>query len=254
MTRTRSPNYPAIGLADAVNRIDQVYKKEFSHPADREVIAAALGYKGMNGASYGVTSALNKYGLLEAAGDQFRVSDIALDIILHPKGHPDRVQAIRRAAISPSLFNELRTHFVGKPPSDENLRFYLIKKGFNPRTVGDVLRSYRDTIEFVNDEGKASYEEASVETEPEDDMQTRKVPTSDGQPAPTHTRGGTEPGKEESVLWFKIAEDCEARMTFRGHVTREALRKLIAHLELSMDSYPLKAASVQPTQETVDGG
>jgi hypothetical protein len=155
MAKVRSPNYPAISLADAIPKIRAVHEKEFNHPATREVIAKAMGYGGLNGASSTVISALSKYGLLEPAGNErYRVSANAVDIILHKKGDSERAAAIERCAFSPPLFEELRGAYPNSLPSDENLRVYLIKKGFNPKSVGDVIRAYRDTIELVTEETK----------------------------------------------------------------------------------------------------
>jgi hypothetical protein len=153
--RNRSPNYPAISLAEAIPRITQIYEKEFNHAADSDTLSKALGYSGVNGASDAVISALKKYGLLENAGNrEYKLSEGAIDIYLHKKGDPQRVKAIVEAAFTPPLFAELHDEHGGTPPSDNNLRVKLIKKGFNPKTVGDVIHAYRDTLELVTEETK----------------------------------------------------------------------------------------------------
>jgi hypothetical protein len=44
-------------------------------------------------------------------------------------------------------------------------------------------------------------------------------------------------GSDQTLL-FKIAEWTEARIQLRGVVTQQAIRKLIAFLELSVDAFP----------------
>src|SRR5690349_11409908 len=59
--KTRSPNYPSISLEEAVHRLKTIYEKQQRYTATREVLAQLMGYKGLNGASATVVSALSKY-------------------------------------------------------------------------------------------------------------------------------------------------------------------------------------------------
>jgi hypothetical protein len=153
--RSRSPNYPAIGLREALERVTALYKKQHTHSAPREVVAKGIGYQSLNGASATAISALNKYGLLERTGDEIKVSERALSI-LHPHSDDERAAAIRQAAGEPQLFAELNERFPSPPfPSEDLLRNYLIRKGFTPPAVTGVILAYRDTIEFVQQEAGA---------------------------------------------------------------------------------------------------
>jgi hypothetical protein len=150
MARVRSPNYPSISLPDAIERARKVYEREHTHKAAPEVIAKALGYVSLNGTSLGVMSALKKYGLLEEVGKDWKISSDALTILVDPPTSPDRAVAIRRAAQAPQLFAALLEEYGEQPPSDENLRAYLLKKGFSLGAVDNPIRSYRETLEFVS--------------------------------------------------------------------------------------------------------
>ncbi len=170
----RSPNYPVISLDEAVSRAQMVYKKENRHPVPRESLAKAIGYNTLNGASISIISALSKYGLLESAGpDQLKISPEAVDIVLRHPGEPERVEALQRAAFRPALFEELHNIYGDEPPSDHTLAVYLQKKGFNPNTVSGVIRSYRDTMEFVNGELRDAGANVTPEPEDEEPMQTQ---------------------------------------------------------------------------------
>ncbi len=149
--RVRSPNYPAMSLRDAVEKIETVYRNVQQHSAPREVLAKALGYTGLNGASATALSALNKYGLLDGRGDDLRVSELALSI-LHPNSKEERAKAITEAALEPRLFAELNEKFRGDIPNDELLKNHLVRSGFALNAVTHVIQSYRETSEFVKQE------------------------------------------------------------------------------------------------------
>src|SRR5436189_81116 len=58
---------------------------------------------------------------------------------------------------------------------------------------------------------------------------------------------GTTPSEETGkvALWkgrlqLPLAPDCAVRIEFSGKVTRAALRKLIQHLELTLDAFPVE--------------
>jgi hypothetical protein len=247
MAKVRSPNYPQISLAEAVARAKMVFDKEHRHLADKAVVARALGYGGLNGKSLGVISALVKYGLLEAVGDQLRVSATGLDVVVHSPGDPEWVEAVRHAAFSPALFRELHDLYGDRLPSDQNLRSYLVKKNFNPQTVDSVIRSYRDTMAFVEQETDGLQSEPDEAPYYEEPMQT---PTMDRVPAAGARVPSPQPSADEQVLWFKLAEDTEVRSVFKGRPTQDAIRKFIKLLEVSLDAFPQSNPSGAAPPET----
>jgi hypothetical protein len=114
-----------------------------------------LGYKTLNGSSLKVLSSLLKYGLLEKTdGDQRRVTDLAVRI-LHPTDEADKRGAILEAASRPALFKEIANAWENGPPSDENLKSWLIRRQFAADAVSDVIKAYRDTMDLVAREGGA---------------------------------------------------------------------------------------------------
>ncbi len=152
--RNRSPNYPALSLPDAIERVGTLYKNIHTHAAPREVIAKGLGYKSISGPAATAISTLAKYGLIERAGEELKVSDRSLRII-HPHSDLERVKAIKEAASEPELFAELFERFSGTIPNDELLRNVLARKSFVPSAVSTVILSFRETLEFANRESLA---------------------------------------------------------------------------------------------------
>lgn len=171
--KQRSPNYPAISLAEAIDRLKRIYAKQKTYPATREIIAKSMGYGGLNGASASVVSALSKYGLLEGHGERLHVSALGQDLALHRKGDPEYTEALQTAAFMPTFFRELRDQYPHGLPTDHLLRANLIKRGFNPKAVDSAVRAYRDTMEFVDAETGGSVTESPDEPYPEEPMQTQ---------------------------------------------------------------------------------
>jgi len=149
--RTRSPNYPALSLKAALEKIAILYKNQHTHAAPREVVVKSMGYNGLNGASATAVSAVMKYGLLDRIGQDLKISDRSM-CILHPQSSEEKANALRDAAMEPQLFRELAEKFPGRLPADELLRNHLIRNGFSPSAVSSVVLSYRETFEFIDQE------------------------------------------------------------------------------------------------------
>lgn len=263
-SRTRSPNYPAISLVEAINRAKLVYDREHTHKTSAEVVAVAIGYTGLNGTSRSMISALKKYGLLISEGDGLKVSSDAVDIFELPASDPLSMAARTTAAFKPPLFAELKETYGDRLPSDASLRHMLIKKGFNPRMASEVIQIYKDTIASV--EGGAE-----VKPEPAPDAAVKQpelfqsapqnpVAAQNGNqsgvhpftaaPSPIDTARTFQPAPLQSsplasgeetfadALQLRISSRSKARVLFEGVVTQEAIDKLIAYLELSRDDYP----------------
>jgi hypothetical protein len=164
VARVRSPNYPALSLPEAIQSITKVFAKENRHRAEKEVVVKAMGYGGVNGASLGSLSALLKYGLLEQLKDGgYKVTERAL-AILHPQSPQEKAEAIAAAAREPALFAEMLSDFPGSIPSDDNLRSYLVRRGFGPNALSAVINSFRETMALVDGRGGA-YDSPAEETE-----------------------------------------------------------------------------------------
>lgn len=179
MAKTRSPNYPQISLAEALDKVKKIYKAEHLHSASDEVIAKTLGYTGLNGRSMGVISAIKKYGLLVPEGAGYRVSDDVVNIVELSPEEPERINAVKKAAFAPQLFSELHETYGDHLPSDSNLRHFLIKKKFNPNTADEVIKLYRDTLGLVTD---LTPEYDGGDSDSEDVLEEKPMPPAAQQP------------------------------------------------------------------------
>ena len=197
MARVRSPNYPALSLKEALQKVGQVFERERQHPASREVVMKGMGYSGVNGASLSALSAARKYGLLvqQGRGEDYTVTDLAVTI-LHPHSPEEKAEAVRKAAFAPALFAELLTHYKGDIPSDDNLRAYLVRRGFATAALSGVIQSFRETIELV---GRVPSGYAPSISSEEDDNDGQEVPFVDPQESAT-TRSPSKSGVDQRPM------------------------------------------------------
>ncbi len=153
MSRSRSPNYPQIGLKEAIHRVANVYRSDYQAPLTRDLAAERMGYSGLNGKSLAVLAALGRFGLLEGRGERTRVTDLAVRILAFPPGSAERRAALLEAANRPELFVELDERFPRGQASDAAIRAWLITRGFIPPAAEATVRAYRETKQLLEAEG-----------------------------------------------------------------------------------------------------
>ena len=181
----RSPNYPDMGLDEAISRIEQFWTLYKQAPVPIEVAAKGLGYKGLNGRSQQKISAVRKYGLIERSGEDYRLSDISIKIII-PVEEGEREEAIAEAARKIKIFQEISERYGDAP--DEAIRPYLLRSGFSETGAKGVINAYRGTLRALGN-APIRYNgdtESDISEEPEPDM-PQSPPTAtispDAQPA-----------------------------------------------------------------------
>ncbi len=150
--RQRSPNYPAISLREAVERVAKLYKEDGKAGSPLDVAVQRVGYSSAHGQAMTVISALRKFRLIDLSNKRVQPTQIAIDIIQFPDGHPRKVLALREAALGPAIYSELLKHFLphGNLPADDALRPELIADwDFAPKAVGGFIKDFRDSMIFA---------------------------------------------------------------------------------------------------------
>ena len=148
--RKRSPRAPSMALDEAIDRVQKAYSKERLHPAPTDVVAQNLGYKGANnGTAMSALASLRYYGLLERPQEGYLAVTKDFE---HFKFAPDEIQ--KRDLLvgflrKPQLFVELLDKYESGLPSDANLRFELIQRGFSPSAAEGALATFRRSVEYV---------------------------------------------------------------------------------------------------------
>lgn len=144
MARARSPNYPAIGLTEAVKRLGMLYEQEGQAATSPQVVAKALGFSGLHGTVRTKMAALRKYGLVDQQNGQIKISGLGLRI-LQPLNEEERQRSLLEALRKIDLFAEFENEFSSA--SDENLKANLIRRGFTERGALRAVAAWRDTLE-----------------------------------------------------------------------------------------------------------
>lgn len=150
-------NYPGFSLNDAIGFTRRLWQAEHRNRVPRKLVAERLGYKGLSGIALRKIGAMKAYGLLDGSGDAQQISSLAVKILEAPEGSKDRQEARDLAATKPPLFKDIREHFESRP-SMENLRYYLINKGFSPSAAIKAAEAYLATM-GVDDGGTSGYNE-----------------------------------------------------------------------------------------------
>lgn len=224
MAKMRSPNYPAIGLSQAIKYVRQLWDKEKRTPVPPEVAVKALGYKALNGPSRTAISALRKYGLVEEGSSGVRVSDLAMTILHDPKGSSEWQKAIQEAAFRPDIFREIYTDYADA--SDDALRGHLLKKEFSPSGANQFIAAFRDTLALVKTLDPGYIKDKGTQEE-------EKMPNgSEGQMAELPKGQGGKPSTR--IFSWPLSKDMSAELRITGgDIKASHLERLRQYLELA---------------------
>jgi hypothetical protein len=253
-SKARSPQYPVVGLGDAIAKVRSIYEKDYQNRIPKSVVAKHIGFNALHGKSLGVIAALTRYGLLEGRGDDCRVSDRAVTIIAHPAGSADRVAAIQAAANAPEIFQEIDGKFPEGRGSDEGIRAYLLTNKFIPGAADTVIHSYRDTKRAVAAElrGYDSGSDAEVFEAATEKIirrgaaagaaQREAIPIRNRPPPPPRREGIVLMEGERELTTGLLAKDASFRLIVTGKVGVKEIERLIRKLELDKEILADEAA------------
>ncbi|MBA3449531.1 MAG: hypothetical protein H0T56_18365 [Pseudaminobacter sp.] len=174
MARVRSPAYPSLSLPSAVDMIRKVHAVQQRTPEPRGVVLRHMGYAGESGRSLKAISSLIKYGFLEKHGSEsgLRVTERAM-AILYPHTPDDKVEALHEAANEPELFVDIFERWPDARPTEESLKAFLVRRGFNANSVGQVARAFYDTFDLVS--GRSDSYDSHRSSEPDSEMEDAPV-------------------------------------------------------------------------------
>ena len=163
--RQRSPNYPAVGLREAVERVRKLYTEDGRAGAPPKIAAMHIGFKAPHGQAMSVLAALKRFGLVSEANGRMAPTHAAIEILNLPENDPRRQAALREAALAPPIYRELvDKNRIGLPKRDVLESDLIVYKKFNPTAVKGFVTDFLDTLEYAgisamdgvssNDDGK----------------------------------------------------------------------------------------------------
>ena len=151
IARKKSPRAPSIFLGEALARAMKAYDRERLHPTPTEIVAQHLGYKNANnGTALGALASLRYFGLLERPKEG--MLSVAKEVESY-KFVPD--EKLKRSLLlgflkRPTLYNDLLEKFESGLPSDANLKFELIQRGFAPQAAESALAVFKASVDFAD--------------------------------------------------------------------------------------------------------
>ena len=249
--RSRSPAYPAIDLAQAMQRAETVRTQEGRSAFHVDTALEHWGHKAKSGAGMAALSALIKHGLLEdeGRGDERRVklTPLALKILLDQRPESTlRLEAIREAALLPSIYSAVWEKYQGALPSDSTLRYYLRHdRNFQDEAAESCIKNLRATLDYAR-----LPETDNVSPEAEDISQPEGEIQMPGAPALVQT-GTATPGESAEqrsmrTLQIPLTDSPWAMIQVPYPMTEQDWEELRAWLD--SNASPLTKGAVRPKQ------
>lgn len=195
--RKKSPRAPSVALGDAIERVLKIYKQENRHATPPDVLAQHLGYKGANNGSFvGTMATLGYYGLVERTKDgQYAVSKSVESYQYAPE------ESIRRKLLidwlkTPAVFAGLLEKYGDRLPSDGNIKYDLIQRGFAPQAAEACVNVFRRSVEYVD-----YFDTSAIETTPVEPVRAEVVEVSDvEQPPGANTDAASDRSRDQSSV------------------------------------------------------
>jgi hypothetical protein len=230
MAKMRSPNYPAIGLPDAVNEIQKIWEKEKKTAVSVDVLGAAMGYTSLSGPVRTKVAALRKYGLLDQNNGRYSLSELAVKI-LH--GQPEeRSQALAIAAQRPELFRELYSSHA--EASDAALKSELVvHREFSEAGAKQFIKAFRDTLSIASP-SEVAYN-PSQDVDDREDMEIISNPQDQ-----RRSSALAQVTVQQANAWtwtLSIPRSVRAELRIAGNVTREDVKRLKQQIEFLEESF-----------------
>jgi hypothetical protein len=148
--RKKSPRAPSIPLEEALEKALRVYEKEKRYPAPTEVVAQDMGYKSANnGAALSALASLRYFGLLEKPEDGKLAVSKDVENYQYAPDPKIKSELLLKWLRTPAIFADLLDRYPGGLPSDANLRFDLINRGFSPAAGDSAVSVFRRSAEFA---------------------------------------------------------------------------------------------------------
>lgn len=246
--RGRSPSYPGLNLEEAIQRTKTLHAHEGQNVAHVDVVLGHWGYKPKSGLGLVILAALLQYGLIKDDGSggsrKAGISNLGLDIILDQReDETQRLQAIKKSALLPSSYRDVWDNYGGALPSDQTLRFYLVReKGYTERGASDLISHFRHTIEF------AKLSESDMLSPPNGDSRGAETepPKASGGRVMTPQTVTLPQGAQQIGASIPVAPDCSISIMAVGQVTQGAIDNLVKYLQLFKGSFPKTAPDLRP--------
>lgn len=146
--RKKSPRAPSLPLGEAIERVARIYREEGRHAAPLDVVAKHIGYNGAkHGAALQALASLRYYGLVERPKEGLMAVSKEFETYTFTQDERQKQSILVGWLKTPTVFAELLEKYTDRLPSDGNIRFDLIQKGFLPNTAEACVSVFRRSVE-----------------------------------------------------------------------------------------------------------
>ena len=246
MARTRSPNYPSVDLATAVESIRAFYNREKRSAVSPEVAVKAWGFNSLNGTSRSRLSALKQFGLMSTDKQgKVQLSDAGLTLVIASPSSRTYSEALQSAALQPNIFCQLYESM--RDASDEALRHELILvRKFSEDGANRLIEAYRSTLTIAglddtesDDDSEDEDENASFELVGDDHDSPERLP-----------RRVRQSHNVDAQFRWPLYEGVVAEVTFtRGDFTADDIELLKAYLDIAVKTKKPQTRTSSPPDE-----
>ena len=228
MTGQRSKSYPNCSVLEAVKRIESLKQRSgISNSYDSATFATGIGYKDDNSGAFSRTAAaLIQYNLIRKDGAGYSLTEVSRKMLI-PQSNTDREEAMRQAALSPSLFATLYNDFMGQTLPEMFPNILVNKYGILDGAKNKVASIFRSTLESVGlmngghvvDEQRG-YREDEQDTSNDENIQNE---------APSAST--TSPGVPSTTLTKDFGQGRKVVVTLPNDITDDERKKLTVLIE-----------------------
>jgi hypothetical protein len=256
--RDRSPAFPYVGLAKALERIETLFRKVKRYDARLADIAADWDLAPKSSSLDRLVAALLSYGLVESTGAgearKIKVSEIGWRI-LEDKRAGVREKLLAEAALRPPIMLEYANRWKGGRPDDSHALSQLKFEGkFTDDGAKMFLRVFDETIRFTEgvDPDKAPEKELDLGREPEVPGGGAAARNLDlKHPAPKPREVTTMEGERELTTGL-LSKDASFRLIVKGEIGPMEIDRLIKKLEFDRDILADSKPNQDPNNEEND--
>lgn len=148
-TAPRSKSNPLLTLEEALKRIVK-FKVALgvNGSFSRETVSKGIGYGSVSGTSGRAVASLVHYGLLDRSKDMYSLSDLGKRYLL-PIDDSQRDNAIREAALSPSLFRAVFNDFEGQFLPNQLANILTVKYEIQYNAASAAVKIMESTFNFA---------------------------------------------------------------------------------------------------------
>ena len=146
----RSTSYPSMNVEEAFARLVQLKDSMgLNGSYKRETVAKGIGYNTITGTSARSVAALVHYGLLIRDKDTYSISPNGRKYLV-PENDSDKTAAIREAALSPKIFEQMYNEFNGQVLPKLIGNILTNKYGVQEKVASTVVKLFEASMAYAN--------------------------------------------------------------------------------------------------------